>query len=44
MAADEAERIVRSHRNSYALFTGVMKWGAIISFVTALLVIFIISN
>lgn len=44
MAADEAERAVRSHRNSYALFTGVMKWGAIISFIAAMLVVFIISN
>ena len=44
MAADEAERAVRSHRNSYERFTGLMKWGAIVSFVTALIVIFIISN
>jgi uncharacterized integral membrane protein len=44
MAADEAERAVRSHRNSYGLFTGLMKWGAIISLLTALLVIFIIRN
>ena len=44
MAVDEAERAVRSHRNSYGLFTGLMKYGAIVSFVTALLVIFIISN
>ncbi|HWT12499.1 MAG TPA: hypothetical protein VN231_07075 [Allosphingosinicella sp.] len=44
MAADEAERAARSHRNSYGLFTGLMKYGAIVSFVTAMLVIFIISN
>lgn len=44
MAADETERAVRSHRNSYGLFTGIMKWGAIISFVSAMIVIFIISN
>ena len=44
MAADEAERAVRSHRNSYGLFTGLMKWGAIIALLTALLVIFIIRN
>jgi hypothetical protein len=44
MAVDEAERAVRSHQNSYDRFTGLMKWGAIISFLTGLLVIFIISN
>ena len=44
MAADEAERAVRSHRNSYGMFTGLMKWGAIVSFVVAMLVVFIISS
>ena len=44
MAVDEAERSVRSHRNSYGLFTGLMKWGAIISFITAMIVVFIISS
>ena len=44
MAADEAERAVRSHRHSYERFIGLMKWGAIVSVVTALIVIFIISN
>lgn len=44
MAADEAERAVRSHQHSYQRFAALMKWGAIISFLTALLVIFIISN
>ena len=44
MAADEAERAVRSHRNSYGMFTGLMNWGAIVSFVVAMLVVFIISS
>ena len=44
MVADEAERAVRSHRNSYGMFTGLMKWGAIVSFVVAMLVVFIISS
>lgn len=44
MAADEAERAVRAHRGSYALFTALMKWGAIVSLVTALIVVLIISN
>ena len=44
MAADEVERAIRSHRHSYERFTGLMKWGAIVSFVTGLIVVFIISN
>ena len=44
MAADEAERAVRAHRNSYSLFIALMKWGAILSLVTALFVVLIISN
>jgi uncharacterized integral membrane protein len=44
MAGDESERAVRAHRSSYGLFTALMKWGAIISLLTALLVVFIIRN
>lgn len=44
MAADEAERAVRAHRSSYGLFIALMKWGAILSLVTALIVVLIISN
>ena len=44
MAADEGERVVRSHANSYGLFVAIMKWGAALSLLTALLVIFIIRN
>ena len=44
MAADEADRALRSHENTYHAFTGLMKWGAAISFVTAILVIFIVGN
>ena len=44
MAAEgEIEREVRRHHNSYGLFVALMKWGAIISAITALLVIFIIA-
>lgn len=44
MAAEgEVEREVRRHHNSYGLFVALMKWGAIISAITALLVIFIIA-
>jgi hypothetical protein len=43
MAAEiDAEREVRRHHNSYGFFVAMMKWGAIISVLVALLVIFII--
>ena len=42
MAADEADRALRSHRHTYGFFVGLMKYGAIISALTALVVIFII--
>ena len=38
MAADEADRAVRSHQSSYNLFIGMMKYGAIISIIVALIV------
>jgi len=44
MAADEADRALRAHQNTYHAFIGLMKWGALISFVTAILVIFIVGN
>ena len=45
MAAEgDLERADRAHRNSYNLFAGMMKWGAIICLVVALLVILIIRN
>ncbi len=44
MAADESERALRSHQTTYHAFIGLMKYGAIISVVTALAVIFIIGN
>ncbi len=44
MAANEVERQERAHRNTYGLFTGLIKWGAIISFVATMLVILVISN
>ena len=43
MAAEgEIEREVRRHQGSYGLFVTLMKWGAAISVLIALLVIFII--
>jgi hypothetical protein len=44
MAADEAEQATRSHQGTYNLFIGLMKYGAIISFITAMLVVLIISG
>ena len=44
MAADEAERAIRSHRHTYHFFINLMKYGAMISVVTAILVILIIRN
>ncbi|HET9428964.1 MAG TPA: aa3-type cytochrome c oxidase subunit IV [Allosphingosinicella sp.] len=43
MAAEgEIDREVRRHQNSYGLFVALMKWGAIVSVITALIVIFVI--
>ena len=43
MAAEgDTEREIRRHHNSYGLFVTLMKWGAIVSVVTALLIIVII--
>ena len=42
MAADESERAIRSHQHTYGFFIGLMKWGAILSVITGLIVIFII--
>ena len=43
MAAEgDIEREVRRHHNSYGMFVSLMKWGAIVSVITALVVIFVI--
>lgn len=45
MAADvEApEKMLRDHRSGYTGFVHLMKWGAIVSFVSAILVILLIA-
>ena len=43
-APGEAQKEMRAHEGTYSLFTGMMKWGAILSVITALVVIFIIAN
>ena len=44
MVSDEAERAIRAHRHTYHLFIGLMKYGAIISVLTAIIVMLIIRN
>ncbi|MGQ0661677.1 aa3-type cytochrome c oxidase subunit IV [Sphingosinicella sp.] len=43
-ATGDAEREVARHRDTYGFFTGLMKWGTILSFVAAMIVVFIIAN
>jgi Bacterial aa3 type cytochrome c oxidase subunit IV len=40
----ETQKEMRAHEGTYSLFVGLMKWGAILSVVTGLIVIFIIAN
>jgi hypothetical protein len=44
MTVDEVERADRAHRSTYNFFIGLMKYGAILSALTAILVILIIRN
>lgn len=44
MAADlDLEKERASHEKGYSLFISLMKWGAILSFITAMIVVFIIA-
>ena len=40
----ETDRDTRSHRETYGGFTVLMKWGTLLSFIVAMIVIFIIGN
>lgn len=40
----EMQSEMKAHEKSYSLFSGLMKWGAIISFVVAMFVILIIGS
>ena len=42
--AAEQQNDVQAHVESYSLFAWLIKWGAIVSLITALLVILIISD
>ncbi len=45
MAAEgDTQEEIRSHARSYSAFASMMKWGTILSFITAMIVILIISN
>ena len=45
MAAEgDARNEIQAHRSGYSLFIWLMKWGAIVSFVVAMLVVFLISS
>jgi hypothetical protein len=45
MAADgEANKDLRAHLGTYAAFTGLMKWGAIVAVIIAMIVILVIRT
>jgi hypothetical protein len=44
MAADESERALKAHEGTYQWFIGLMKYGAVICFIVAFIVIFVIRN
>ena len=45
MAADmSAGKDTKAHEETYHFFTGLMKWGTILSFVVGMLVVFIIAS
>jgi len=43
-ATGDPEREIRAHSETYGFFTGLMKWGTILSFIAAMIVVFIIAN
>ena len=45
MAAEgETQEEMRAHAKSYSAFAAMMKWGTILSFIAAMIVVLIISN
>jgi hypothetical protein len=44
MEAHEVDPADRSHRKTYNVFTALMKYGTIVSFITAAIVVLIISS
>lgn len=43
-ATGDADRELARHQDTYGFFTGLMKWGTILSFIAGMLVVFIIAN
>lgn len=43
-APGEANKEMRAHESSYALFTSMMKWGTIASLLTGAIVVLIIAS
>ncbi len=43
-ATGDAEREIARHQDTYGFFTGLMKWGTILSFLVGMMVVFIIAN
>ncbi len=43
LLTDPPTHDVAKHVEDYSLFTGILKWGAIVAFVSAILVLFIIA-
>lgn len=45
MAADvDTAKQTKAHEDTYGFFTGLMKWGTIISAIVAMIVVLIIAN
>ncbi|QPQ56107.1 aa3-type cytochrome c oxidase subunit IV [Allosphingosinicella flava] len=44
MAADNRGNDLGAHVQDYSRFTGLMKWGTIVSFIVAAIVVLIIAN
>ena len=45
MAAEgDTQEDLKAHARSYSAFAAMMKWGTILSFIAAMLVVLIISN
>ena len=42
--AAEQHNDMQAHVKSYSLFSWIIKWGAVVSLITALLIIFLISD
>ncbi len=40
----DTQKELKAHVKSYSLFSAMMKWGTIISFIIAMIVVFVISS